>query len=151
MNNSKIGNESKISNINNDNSFILSNNLMPLPSLNNKRFNMRYAEEQKNETIPSKTKNNFSTRNKYDSPSTKTVNNIKSKSVNKITINAKNMDEFSGKKTASSTFYSSQKNLNKFNDKSSMNNQRKIVRPTKLSEKLKIYAKNKNVKYKLKQ
>ena len=156
LNNSKIGNESKISNINNlnndnENNFLLSNNLMPLPSLKNKRFNVRYTEEQKNETIPSKTKYNFSTRNKYDSPTSKTVNNIKSKSANKITINAKNMEEFSGKKTASSTFYSSHKSLNKFNDRSSTNNQRQIIKPTKLSEKLKIYARNKNVKYKLKQ
>ena len=156
LNNSKIGNESKISNINNlnndnENNFLLSNNLMPLPSLKNKRFNVRYTEEQKNETIPSKTKYNFSTRNKYDSPTSKTVNKIKSKSANKITINAKNMEEFSGKKTASRTFYSSHKSLNKFNDRSSTNNQRQIIKPTKLSEKLKIYARNKNVKYKLKQ
>jgi hypothetical protein len=156
LNNSKIGNESKISNINNlnndnENNFILSSNLIQLPSLNNKRLNVRYTEEQKNETMPSKKRNNFSTRNNFDSPTTKTENNIKSKSVNKYTIKAKNMDEFSGKKTASSTFYSSHKSLNKFTDKSSMNNQRQNIKPTKLSEKLKIYARNKNVKYKLKQ
>ena len=154
LNNSKIGNESRISNVNNlnndnENNFILSNNLIQLPSLNNKRFTVRYTEEQKNETVPSKKKNNFSTRNNYNS--SKTVNNIKSKSVNKITIKAKNMDEFSDKKTAGSTFYSSHKSLNKFTDKSSMNNQRQNVKPTKLSEKLKIYARNKNVRYKLKQ
>ena len=153
LNNSKIGNESRISYINNDNenNFILSSNLIQLPSLNNKRYNVRYTEEQKNETMPQKHKNNFSTRNNKDNQSIKALNSIKSKSVNKIVIKAKNMDEFSGKKTAGSTFYSSHKSLNKFTDKSNMNNQRQNVKPTKLSEKLKIYARNKNVKYKLKQ
>jgi len=151
LNNSKIGNESKISNINNENNFIISSNLMQLPSLTNKKFNVRYTEEQKNETMPVNHKNNFSTRNNYDSPTAKTENSIKSKSVNKIYIKAKNTDEFSAKNTASSTFYNSHKSLNKFNDRSSMNNRRQNVKPTKLSEKLKIYARNKNVKYKLKQ
>ena len=151
LDNSRIGNESKISNINNQNNdnIILTNNLIQLPTLNNKRFNKRYKEESKNET-PVKYVKNKDTFSSTKTNFTSTVSSVKSKSAGKIIIKAKNLEEsFEDKKKE--TFYKSNKSLNNYSDKNNVNIQRQKVKPMNLREKLNIYARNKNVKYKLKQ
>ena len=167
MGESKIeNNSSRIDNANqhnNNNNFILSNNLMKLPlinkkndNINNKFINKRYNEEKKNET-PAKNsvsidKNSFSTRNS-------TISNVKrkSKTASKIYIRAKNTDEFNSR-NKNDSFYKSNKSLNKYvnndNNNSNVNGisnlKRNNIKPINLREKLNIYARNKNTNIKLK-
>ena len=144
-------NNSLISNLNNPqhNNFILSNNLIQLPSIN-KNSNNRNNEEKKNETpIKLKNKNIFSTRN-YKNNKTMSASKVKSKTASKIFIKAKNSEELIDKNAK--TFYKSNKSLDKFGDKNQINNiKQQNIRPLNLREKLNIYARNKNVKLKLKQ
>ena len=155
LNDSKIeNNNSKISDINiqdnhknhnNDNDIILSNNLIELPSLNNKQnLNNRY-EEKKNET-PIKIKNKIILSNR-NAKSTNTISGIKrkSKTASKIYIKAKNSEEIN----KNDSLYKSTKSLNKYKDNNNIKQQN--IRPMNLKEKLNIYARDKNVKRILKQ
>ena len=154
LNESKLenNNNSIISNLNNEqnNNFIISKSLIHFPLINNQNSNNRYNEEKKNETpIKNKNKNSFSTRNLNNN----TINTAKSKSktVSKITIQAKTSEEINEKKYTK-TFYKTNKSFNKYEDKKSLNNiKQQNIRPLNLKEKLNIYARNKNVKFKLKQ
>ena len=142
LDSSKIGNESKVSNINNqnnDNNIIISNNLIELPLLNNKKVNNRYNEERKNES-PLKNKNN-------------TISVIKAKSANKILIKAKNKEDLEMEKNGNDIFYKTNKSLNKYDNKNNINNIRNKpkIQPLNLRDKLNNYARNKNIKLKLKQ
>ena len=158
LNDSKIeNNSSKISdtnlqNNNNNNNFILSKNLIELPSLNNKKnINNRY-EENKNETpIKIKNKVSFSTRNVKGNNTISSVKG-KSKTASKIYIQAKSSKEINAKIDKNDSFYKSSKSLNKYTGKNNMSNSKQQnIRPLNLKEKLNIYAKNKNPILKLKQ
>ena len=155
LNDSKIENNSKIENANSsiinnaNNNIILSKNLMKLPSIKN---NNRYEEEKKNETpIKIKNKNIFSTRN-YSS--NKTISSVKNKTSSRIVIKAKDSDEFNINKN--DNFTKNNKSLNIYTNNNNINNninnlKQNNIRPINLREKLNIYAKNKNIKFRLKQ
>lgn len=151
---SKIDNNSKIENINpqNNNNLILTNNLIILPSINknnNNKNNNRYNEEKKNES-PIKVKTNFSTRN-YGTNKTISAPKYKSKTASKIYIKAKNSEEINSDVNKNDNNYKTNKSLNKYLNKNNIENLKQNIKPVNLREKLNIYARNKNIKLKLKQ
>ena len=156
LNESKSENDiSKISNTNNQNNnnndFILSNNLIVLPSLNNKnkKINNRYNEEVKNtSSLPNK-KIIISSRN-YNVNTISTAK-TKPKTPSKIFIQAKNSEEINKRNT--NTLPKRNKSFNKYGNKNNGNDvkQQQNIKPLNLKEKLNIFARNKNVKIKLKQ
>ena len=147
LNNSKISNSNHLNNDNNNDNnnednfgFILSNNLVRLPPLNNKNINNRYLEEKKNQT-PIRNNNIFI-------KTTNTINSLKTKSVSKIKIKAKDIETFDVNKNINDEFYKTNKSLNKYNVNNNISNQRQKIKPMNLKDKLQIYAKNKNIKLK---
>ena len=152
---SKIdNNNSKIDNINPQNNLILTNNLIILPSINknnndNENYNKRYNDEKKNESHI-KVKNNFSIRN-YGTNKTISAPKYKSKTASKIYIKAKNSEELNSKNNKNDDNYKSNKSLNKYANKNNIDNLKQNIKPINLREKLNIYARNKNIKLKLKQ
>jgi hypothetical protein len=146
---SKIdNNNSKIDNKNNN--LILTNNLIILPSINknnnhNKNYNNRYDEEKKNESTI-KVKNNFSARN-YGTNKTISAPKYKSKTASKIYIKAKNSEEINTENTRDDNKIN--KSMNKY--KNNIDNIKQNIKPVNLREKLNIYARNRNIKLKLKQ
>jgi hypothetical protein len=147
LNNSKISNSNHLNNDNNNDNnnednfgFILSNNLVRLPPLNNKNINNRYLEEKKNQT-PIRNNNIFI-------KTTNTINSLKTKSASKIKIKAKDKETFDVNKNINDEFYKTNKSLNKYNVNNNISNQRQKIKPMNLKDKLQIYAKNKNIKLK---
>ena len=109
----------------------------------------RYNEEVKNTTpLPNK-KIIISSRN-YNANTISTAK-TKPKTPSKIFIQAKNSEEINKRNT--NTLPKRNKSFNKYGNKNNGNDvkQQQNIKPLNLKEKLNIFARNKNVKIKLKQ
>jgi hypothetical protein len=151
---SKISNaQNNISKNINNNDFILSNNLMELPALKNKKFNKRYIEEVKDATPIKDKKDYYSIRN--NKLSTIGTTKIKSKSSSKIVIQAKNTDGLLNERNSNDPLNRTNKSTNQFRrSRNNLNNINKPsidIKPMNLKDKLNIYARNRKTIIKLKQ